>query len=161
MQVKFVLAGFAALLSGWVFAKSPGELLWTSGYDRFCNGPCISVFQGEKGVTLEIIDPANGKAKFIRHVALPKGAVLGRPRALSEVDVGGPEQVSSEARLTTATVPPPPLGGSGVIAVESPIYDSYGHVVGSVIVYYVYENGVITDVIVDQIIISNHNHEQR
>lgn len=161
MREKFVVAGFAILFSGGVSAKPPSDLLWSSGYDRFCNGPCISVFQGEKGVTLEIVDPANGKAKFIRQVSLPHDAVLGPPRALSEVDTTGAAQSSSDAQVAPMTVPSPPSGGSGVTSVESPIHDGYGHIVGSVIVYYIFQNGVIVEVLVDTIIISNHNHEQR
>lgn len=151
------------ILSTSIFANDKPDFLWDSGFDSFCDGPCISAYKSDKGAILRFIDPADGVTKFIREVNLPEGSSLGKPVVVGMVDVLDEQQIAPQSLLSTpfASIPSPPASGNGVVASQATIRDSLGHAIGTVIIYYVYVNGVITNIQIVTIPIVSHSHVER
>jgi hypothetical protein len=127
--------------------------MWDSGFESFCDGPCVSAYRTKKSVILQFIDPAKSSTRFTREIALSKQAIITRPKLVSIVDAMGLDNDASQwLRVTTSgTVPPPPPSGSGVITAQASIYDSRGGLSGIAIIRYYYVNGLLVNVTVEYI----------
>lgn len=143
----------SSLLSGPVLAKERPVLIWDSGFESFCAGPCVSAYKSEKGVILFFTDPVDNSTTFVRELALPKGVTIGRPKLVSIVNAHGLSDDTQQwfDSKTSGTIPPPPAGGSGVVTAEGSIYNSRGGLAGIAIIRYYFIDGRLVNVTVDYI----------
>lgn len=144
---------FNLMLPGSAVAKDRQTLMWDSGFESFCDAPCVSAYRTKKSVILYFIDPAKSSTTFIREIALPKDATITRPKLVSSVDALGFDDDHSQwlSATTSGTIPPPPPSGSGVITAQASIYDGRGSLSGIAIIRYYYVNGLLVNVTVEYI----------
>lgn len=156
-----VVVGVVALSPvGWAASKGRSDQNWNSGYDIYCGGPCVSAYREANGVVLNFVDPSDGRTTFQRKVSLPRGASIQPIGVSHSVTESGRslQDFEAKAAASSGSIPPAPAGGNGAVVVETAIYDGRGHVIGTVIIYYIFENGKLVDVQTRTILITNHNH---